>query len=178
MHDVGWADVAPTPRVWLCPGGWGSLRGWAHCHLGGGAPSPMGRAARDFAGRGWGGLPVSTQPSPSLQDCTYSILPSSDPHVPSAHCHLLCSTCLSHRPTLGIRANRPAPQTLASSLTFYFSFCTAKYSFQVCLLTEVTFLVLLTCSFFLIYFATPPGSYSPRPHPPSSHPSEPLFFFF
>lgn len=156
----------------------GSLRGWAHCHLGGGlqarwegqsgtlqeedgvaCPSPLSLP-----------LPSRTVHTPSFPRLTHT--------SPSAHCHLLFRTCLSHRPTLGIRANRPAPQTLASSLTFYFSFCTAKYSFQMCLLTEVTFLVLLTCSFFLIYFATPPGSYSPRPHPPSSHPSEPLFFFF
>lgn len=60
---------------------------------------------------------------------------------------------------------------------FFFHFCTEKYSFQKRLLTEVTFLVLLTCSFFLIYFPTrvsPLGSYSPflpstPPHPAPSH---------
>lgn len=101
------------------------LRAWA--------PSPEEKEVRASPGRGWGGIPTPTQPPSIPPPLTFSVV--STPHVgpPSGS----EPTTLHHRLCFG-----------ASSHTFYFSFCTAKYSFQMCLLTDVTFLVLLTCSFF------------------------------
>lgn len=66
-------------------------------------------------------MPTSTFSLPlTPQGCTYSI-PSSDPQVSSSTA-TSSSAHLSHRSTLGIRANHPASQTGlgASSRTFFF----------------------------------------------------------
>lgn len=159
-------------------GSWrrGSLREWAHCHLG--APSPAGKGGRDFPGSGVAPPPPLSLPFPPG---LYILHPPSDPRSPP-------TSSLAPTSRLGPPSGSEPTIILhhrlwfgASSHTFYFSFCTAAYSFQMCLLTEVTFLVLLTCSFLLIYFATPPGSYSPSPHPPppilSAHRNH-FFLFF
>lgn len=132
----------------------------------------MGREARDFPGRGWGGMPTPSFSLPLPPRAVHIPSPCLTHKYPPPPTTTSSSAHLSHRPALGIRANHPASQTGlgASSRTFYFILfhfiCTAKHSFQMCLLTEVTFLVLLTCIFFfLIYFAAPPCSYSPSPNP-------------
>lgn len=116
----------------------------------------------------------------------YILHPPSDPRSPPPppRYHLLFRTHLSPRPPLGIRANHhPASQTLVWGFFTYILFFSLYSSvfFSNVSLTEVTFLVLLARSFLLIYFATPPGSYSPSPHPPppilSAHRNH-FFLFF
>lgn len=77
MQDAEWADVAPTPRVWLGPRGGGSEDGLTAIW---GLQALMGREVRNFPGRGWGGMPTPT----------FSLLLSSGAvHTPSL--------CLTHK---------------------------------------------------------------------------------
>lgn len=121
-----------------------------------GGSKPDGKGSQGLCRKrmGWHTIPTP----PSLQGCTYSV-PRLTPTSPSATSSLVPASHIG--PPSGSE-----PAVLHHRLWLlhlHFSFCTAKYSFQMCLLTEVTFLVLLTCSFFLIYFATPPASYSLPP---------------
>lgn len=72
----------------------------------------------------------------SLPPLTFSLVSASHIGPPSGS----EPTILRHRLWFG-----------ASSHTFYFHFVQQKYSFQMCLLTEVTFLVLLTFPFFFFF---------------------------